>query len=79
MRILTLLCLLATTVWAEDADTTPKKVSFNMNQVNTRANRSPFCNQPPFAPPSKPAADVYFFEAFNSEEDYEKQYVTVLH
>lgn len=77
MRILTLLCLLAIAVWAEDADTTPKKVSFNANHV-TRVFIKSFHNQPPFAPPSKPKADVYFFETFNSEEDYEKQYVSVL-
>jgi len=29
MRILTLVCLLASIVWAEDADNTPKKVSSN--------------------------------------------------
>lgn len=37
-----------------------------------------FREQPQFAPPAKPKADVYFFETFNSEEDYEKQYVGVL-
>ena len=37
-----------------------------------------FRNQPPFAPPSRPKADLYLFETFNSEEDYERQYVAVL-
>lgn len=56
MKILVVLYLLATAVWAEDtADTTPKK--------------------PPFAPPSRPEADIYFFEIFSSQEEYDNKWV----
>ena len=32
-------------------------------------------NQPVFEPPARPEADIYFYETFSSEEDYEKKCV----
>lgn len=34
-------------------------------------------NQPVFEPPARPEADIYFYETFSSEEDYEKKWVTL--